>query len=104
MANKYDFVFSHMPLYTRFRYIDLELILAMSSSDTTLAYRLGRNTLTKCSSVFRMDSRTVDPNLVVIRLARTMGYGLFSIKVLILTEAEEALAVASSNFLARSIL
>jgi len=46
----------------------------------------------------------VDPNLVVIRLALTMGYGLFSIKVLILTEAEEALAVASSNFFARSIL
>ena len=46
----------------------------------------------------------MDPNLVVIRLARTMGYGLFSIKVLILTEAEEALAVASSNFFARSIL
>ena len=51
-----------------------------------------------------MDSRTVDPNLVVIRLARKMGYGLFIIKVLILTEAEEALAVASSNFFARSIL
>jgi len=46
----------------------------------------------------------VDPNLVVIRLARTMGYGLFSIKVLILTEAQEALAVASSNFFAKSIL
>ena len=43
----------------------------------------------------------MDPNLVVIRLARIMGYGLFSIKVLILTEA---LAVASSNFFARSIL
>jgi len=43
MANKYDLVFSHMPLYTRFRYIDLELILAISSSDTTLAYRLKRN-------------------------------------------------------------
>jgi len=51
-----------------------------------------------------MDSRTVDPNLVVIRLARTMGYGLFSIKVLILTVAEEALAVTSSYFFARSIL
>jgi len=51
-----------------------------------------------------MDSRTVDPNLVVIRLARTMGYGLFSIKVLILTEAYEALAVTSSYFFARSIL
>ena len=44
----------------------------------------------------------MDPNVVVIRLARTMGYGLFSIKVLILTEAEEALAVASSNFFAKS--
>jgi len=51
-----------------------------------------------------MDSRTVDPNLVFIRLARTMGYGLFSINVLILTEAQEALDVASSNFFARSIL
>jgi len=51
-----------------------------------------------------MYSRTLNPNLVVIRLARTMGYGLFSIKVLILTEAEEVLAVASSNFFARSIL
>ena len=51
-----------------------------------------------------MDSRTVDPNLVVIRLARTMGYGLFSINEPILTEAQESLAVASSNFFARSIL
>ena len=25
-----------------------------------------------------MDSRTVDPNLVVIRLARTFGYNLFT--------------------------
>ena len=48
-----------------------------------------------------MDSMTVDPNLVVTRFARTMGYGLFNIKVLIVTEA---LAVASSNFFARSIL
>ena len=77
--------------------------MAMSSSDTTLAYRFGRNICTNCSSVCRMDSRTVDPNLVVIRLARTMGYGLFSINELILTEAQEALAVASSNFFARSI-
>ena len=46
----------------------------------------------------------MDPNFVVIRLTRTMGYGLFNIKVLILTEAQEALAVASSNFFARSIL
>jgi len=45
-----------------------------------------------------MDSMTVDPNLVVMRFARTMGYGLFNIEVLILTEAQEALAVASSNF------
>jgi len=93
-----------MPLYTRFRYIDLELILDISSSDTTLVYRFGRNICTNCAFVSRMDSRTVDPNLVVIRLARTMGYGLFNIKVLILTEAQEALAVASSNFFARCIL
>jgi len=45
----------------------------------------------------------VDPKLVVIRLARTMGYGLLSINELILTEAQEALAGASSNFFARSI-
>jgi len=51
-----------------------------------------------------MDSRTVDPNLVVFRLARTMGYGLLSINEQLLTEAQEALAVASSNFFARSIL
>jgi len=31
-----------------------------------------------------------------------MGYGLFSINELMLTEAQEALAVASSNFFARS--
>jgi len=49
-----------------------------------------------------MDSRTVDPNLVVIRLARTMGYGLVSIKLMIMTGALEALAVASSNFFAIS--
>jgi len=54
--------------------------------------------------VSRTDSSIIDPNLVVIRFARTMGYGLFSIKVLILTEAQEALTVASSNFFARSIL
>jgi len=30
-------------LDTRFRYIDLELIFAMSASDTTLAYSFGRN-------------------------------------------------------------
>ena len=75
--------------------------MAISSSDTTLAYRFGRNICTNCSSVSRMDSRTVDPNLVVIRLARTMGYGLFSINELILTEAQEAPEVASSNFFAR---
>jgi len=46
----------------------------------------------------------VDPNFVVIRLAPTMEYGLFSINELILTEAQEALAVASSNYFARSIL
>jgi len=50
-----------------------------------------------------MDSRTVDPNLVVIRLVRTMEYGLFSINELILTEAQGALAVASTNYFARSI-
>ena len=44
----------------------------------------------------------MDPNLVVIRLARTMGNVLYSIKKLILTEVQEALAVASSNFFARS--
>jgi len=104
MANKYDLVLSQMPLYTRFRSIDLELILARSSSDTTLAYRFGRNIYTNCSSVSHMDSRTVDTILVVIRLARTMGYGLFSINEMILTEAQEALAVASSNFFARSKL
>jgi len=46
----------------------------------------------------------VDPNLVVTRFARTMGYGLFKIRLLILMEVQEALAVASSNFFARSIL
>jgi len=51
-----------------------------------------------------MDIRTVDLNLVVTRFARTMGYGLFKIKLLILTEAQEPLAVASSNFFAGSIL
>jgi len=51
-----------------------------------------------------MDSKNVDPNLVYIRLSLTMGYGLFSINVLILTEGQEALAVASSIFFARSNL
>ena len=41
----------------------------------------------------------MDQNLVVIRLARTIGYALFSINELILTEAQEALAAASSNSL-----
>jgi len=45
----------------------------------------------------------VDPNLFVILLAQIMGYGLFSINELILTEAQEALAVASSKFFARSV-
>jgi len=51
-----------------------------------------------------MESRTVDPNLVVIRLARTIGYNVFSTKVLIVTDALEALTVAFSNFFATSIL
>jgi len=59
---------------------------------------------TNCSSESRRDNKNVNPNFVVIRLARTMGYGLFSINELILTEAQETLAVASSNFFARSIL
>ena len=46
----------------------------------------------------------MEPNLVVIRLARTIGYGPFSINELILTEAQQELAVASPNFFARSIL
>jgi len=33
-----------------------------------------------------------------------MGYGLYSINELILSEAQDLLAVASSNFFARSIL
>ena len=78
--------------------------MVISSSDTTLAYRFERNICTNCSSGSRMDSRTVDPNLVVIRLARTMGHGLFSINELILTEAQESPAVTSSNFFARSFL
>jgi len=67
-------------------------------------YRFGRNICTDCLLESRRGSRTVDPNLVVIRLARTMGYGLFSTNELILTEAQEALAVANMNFFARSIL
>ena len=47
-----------------------------------------------------MDRKTVDPNLVFIRLARTMRYNLFISNDLILTEVLE---VASSNRFARSI-
>jgi len=49
-----------------------------------------------------MDSRTVGPYLVFIRLAQKMGYGLFSINELILTKAQ-AVAVASSKRFAGSI-
>jgi len=48
-----------------------------------------------------MDIRTVDPNVISIRLARTIGYNLFTTNKLILTEA---LAVAYSNFSTRPIL
>jgi len=48
-----------------------------------------------------MDSKTVEPNLVLIRLAQTMGYNLFITNELILNEVLE---VASSNRFARSIL
>jgi len=47
-----------------------------------------------------MDSRTVGPYLVFIRLAWTIGYNIFISKELILTEVLE---VASLNRLARSI-
>jgi len=78
--------------------------LAIRSSDTKLAYGLGRNICTSCSSESLMDSTTVDANLVVIRLAQTIGYNLFITDKLLLPEALEMLAVASSNFCARSIL
>jgi len=47
-----------------------------------------------------MDSKTVNPNSVLIRLARTMGYKLLISNELILTEVPE---VASWNRFARSI-
>jgi len=50
-----------------------------------------------------MDSRTVGPYLIFIPLAQKMGYGLFRINELILTEAQEV-AVASSKRFARSIM
>jgi len=48
-----------------------------------------------------MDSKTVGPNLVFFRIARTMGYNLFVTNELIETEV---LDVASSNRLERSIV
>jgi len=48
-----------------------------------------------------MESKIVIPNLLLIRLAQTVGYNLFMTKELILTEVLE---VASSNRFARCIL
>ena len=42
---------------------------------------------------------TVDPNLVVIGFARTMGYGLFKIKVLIVTAALTVASFSSNKFM-----
>ena len=93
-----------MPLFTRFKYIDLELIFSISSSVTTFAYRFGRNIWTSFSSESRIDSRRVDPYLVLTRLAWTIGYGLFIINEFIQIELLAMVAVASSKPLASSIV
>ena len=66
----------------------------------TAQNRLGRNIWTTFASESLIDSKIVGPYLVVIRLARTIGYNLFISKELIVTEVQE---VASSNRFARSI-
>jgi len=48
-----------------------------------------------------MESKTVGPNLVFIRLARTIGYNLYTTNELI---EEEVLELDSSNRLERSIV
>jgi len=94
--NKLELDISHIPIYMRFNETTLLFIFSISSSETTAPYRYGRKIWTVIDSESRIVSNTVGSNLLVIRLARTIGYFLSLSKELILTDWHE---VASSNFL-----
>jgi len=83
-------------MYMRFNETNLLLIFSISSSETKALYRLGRKVWTVVDLESRIVSKTVGPNLLVIRLARRIGYYLLVSKELILTDWLE---VAPSNFL-----
>jgi len=80
----------------RFNETTLLFIFSISSSETRALYRFGRKIWTVVDSESRIVSKTVGPNLLVIRLARTVGHFLSVSKGLILTDWHE---VASSIFL-----
>ena len=61
-------------MYMIFNETYLLLIVSISFSETTALYRFGRNVWTVVDSVSRTVSKTVGPKLLVIRLARTIGY------------------------------
>ena len=94
--NKEHLDFSHIPMYMRFNETTLLLIFSISSSETTALYRFGRKIWTVVDSQSRIVSKTDGPNLLVIRLARTIGYILSVSKELILSDWH---VVISSNFL-----
>jgi len=80
-------------MYMRFNETTLLLIFSTLSSETTTRYRFGRKVWTVVDSESRIVSKTVSPNLLVIRLARVL---LSVSKELILTAWHK---VASSNYL-----
>jgi len=87
--------FSYIPLCMRFSETILLFILSISSSETTALYSFGRKVLMVVDSESRIVSKTVGPNLLEIRLARTIGYFISNSKELILIDWHE---VAYSNF------
>jgi len=83
-------------MYMRFN----ETTLFIFSINHPKLYRFARKDWTVVDSESLIVSRTVGPNLLVIRLVRTIEYFLSVSKELILTDWHE---VVSSNFFASSI-
>jgi len=83
-------------MYMRFNETTLLLIFSIPSSEKAALYSFSRKFWKVVDSESRLVSKTVCPNLLVIRLPRTIGYFLSVSKELILTHWHE---VASSIFL-----
>jgi len=63
-------------MYMRFKETTLLLIFSISSSEKTALYRFDRKVWTVVDSESRIVGKTEGPNLLVIRLALTIGYFL----------------------------